>query len=196
MTGCCSPNGPENGFPSVTHCTDDGACIMDAAVGKDKVANVLLPQRARGGADSALLAAQEIARSSAREVLSPLLDTACARLSAVLRRAFDIAVDSASNSAEGMLVGSGFWHMHLVRFYAGALISSPKNFWDGSGHHLSCCLCMSLLPSALLQLDHSPCCRPSQPICRRSNRLLQSDAWFWNLRHYQLSGQLLSSIRC
>ncbi|KAK9832230.1 hypothetical protein WJX74_003725 [Apatococcus lobatus] len=71
------------------------------AVGKDKVANVLLPQRARGGADSALLAAQEIARSSAREVLSPLLDTACARLSAVLRRAFDIAVDSASQSAEG-----------------------------------------------------------------------------------------------
>ena len=75
--------------------------LMGAAVGKDKVANVLLPQRARGGANSALLAAQEIARSSAREVLSPLLDTACARLSAVLRRAFDIAVDSASQTAEG-----------------------------------------------------------------------------------------------
>lgn len=97
---------------------------MDAAVGKDKVANVLLPQRARGGADSALLAAQEIARSSAREVLSPLLDTACARLSAVLRRAFDIAVDSASQTAEGTSrQKSGACNWHSVR-----LALTPETF--------------------------------------------------------------------
>ena len=40
---------------------------------------------------SAFFAAQGIARSAARELLGPLLDTACARLGFVLRRAFDIA---------------------------------------------------------------------------------------------------------
>lgn len=40
-------------------------------------------------------AAEELARSAAREALGPLLDTACARLGAVVKRAYEIAVDQA-----------------------------------------------------------------------------------------------------
>lgn len=40
-------------------------------------------------------AAEELARGAAREALEPLLDAACARLGAVVKRAFDIAAEQA-----------------------------------------------------------------------------------------------------
>ena len=40
-------------------------------------------------------AAEELARSAAREALGPLLDAACTRLGAVVKRAFDIAAEQA-----------------------------------------------------------------------------------------------------
>ncbi len=40
-------------------------------------------------------AAEELARGAAREALGPLLDAACARLGAVVKRAFDIAAEQA-----------------------------------------------------------------------------------------------------
>ena len=53
--------------------------------------NVLLAHKAKGSGVNTGRAAQGIACSAARELLGPLLDTACARLGFVLRRAFDIA---------------------------------------------------------------------------------------------------------
>ncbi|KAK9789025.1 hypothetical protein WJX73_002091 [Symbiochloris irregularis] len=65
------------------------------SVAKTRVANVLLAVKLRGGAvDGAATAAQDIARSSAREALAPLMDAATARLAAILRTTFDIALDS------------------------------------------------------------------------------------------------------
>lgn len=42
-------------------------------------------------------AAEELARGAAREALGPLLDAACARLGAVVKRAYDIAADQAQH---------------------------------------------------------------------------------------------------
>lgn len=67
------------------------------AVAKTRVANVLMALKLRGGAvDGAATAAQDIARSSAREALAPLMDAAAARLAAILRRTFDLALDTLS----------------------------------------------------------------------------------------------------
>ncbi len=59
----------------------------------DRVANLLLAYKGRSAAMAGSRAAEDIARQMAREVLGPLLDTACARLAFVLRRSFDIAAD-------------------------------------------------------------------------------------------------------
>lgn len=48
-------------------------------------------------------AAEDIARQTAREVLGPLLDTACARLAFVLRRVFEIAADRAIASGKSRI---------------------------------------------------------------------------------------------
>ena len=64
------------------------------AVTRDKVANLLLAYKGRSGGGTGRVA-EELARAAAREALSPLLDTACARLGAVVRRAYDIAADQA-----------------------------------------------------------------------------------------------------
>ena len=70
------------------------------AVAKTRVANVLLALKLKGNAvDGAATAAQDIARSSAREALAPLMDCATARLASVLRTTFDIALDTLSASA-------------------------------------------------------------------------------------------------
>ena len=63
------------------------------AVAKSQVMNVLLAMRTRGQPDGTARAAQDIARASARGALLPLLDHACQRLMAVLRRVFDVALD-------------------------------------------------------------------------------------------------------
>ncbi len=48
---------------------------------------------AKGSGVNIALAARGIARSVARELLSPMLDAACARLGFVLRRAYDVACE-------------------------------------------------------------------------------------------------------
>ena len=59
---------------------------------RDRVANMLLAYSGRGGGGCAR-AAEELARGAAKEALGPLLDAACGRLGAVVRRAFDIAAE-------------------------------------------------------------------------------------------------------
>ena len=73
------------------------------AVAKDKVANVLLASKGRGPAGGPAHTAQDLARSIARELLGPLLDTACSRLASLLRHTFDIAADS-----QQLLQGTSF----------------------------------------------------------------------------------------
>lgn len=77
----------------VNHNTKEGGglTLCGGAVPREKVVNVLLAHKAKGSGVNTGRAAQGIARSAARELLGPLLDTACARLGFVLRRAFDIA---------------------------------------------------------------------------------------------------------
>ena len=62
------------------------------AVARDKVANVLLATKGRASGGEAHTA-QGLARSIARELLGPLLETACSRLASLLRHAFDIAAE-------------------------------------------------------------------------------------------------------
>ena len=81
---------------------DSGWLCHVPAVARDRVANVLLALRVKGGpSEGAHRAAQDIARQAARDLLGPLLDTACARLGSVLRRAFDIAADVQTLAAGG-----------------------------------------------------------------------------------------------
>lgn len=61
---------------------------------RDKVANMLLAYKGRNGGGISKVA-EELARSAARETLGPLLDMACTRLGAVVRRAYDIAAEQA-----------------------------------------------------------------------------------------------------
>lgn len=70
-------------------------CVL--VVARDKVANVLLAYQVRKNTGGAMQAAQDIARNAARELLGPLIDTACARLGNVLRRCLDIATESATH---------------------------------------------------------------------------------------------------
>ena len=88
----CKP-APEEHF-QLPHRQADRCLFADdnarCAVSREKVANVLL---AKGSGLNIAHAAQGIARSVARELLSPLLDAACARLGFVLRRAYDVACE-------------------------------------------------------------------------------------------------------
>lgn len=89
----------------------------------DKVANILLAQSGRGTAS----AAEGIARAAAKELLAPLLEIACARLAAVLRKVFDMAAEQAQ------LVASASRADNLrpyVAFHA-ALRSSYHSFIGG-----------------------------------------------------------------
>ena len=80
------------------------------AVARDRVANVLLALRVKGcPSEGAHRAAQDIARQAARDLLGPLLDTACARLGSVLRRAFDIAADVQTLAAGGCELAVTSW---------------------------------------------------------------------------------------
>lgn len=68
--------------------------VLLHVVAKDKVANVLLASKGRGASGGPAHTAQDLARNIARELLGPLLETACSRLASLLRHAFDIAADS------------------------------------------------------------------------------------------------------
>ncbi len=75
------------------HCGNAVRC----AVAQAHVANVVLAAglRGQGGAAAAEQAARQVARAQAKALLLPLLDTAIARLAAVLRRTWQLAVDHA-----------------------------------------------------------------------------------------------------
>jgi hypothetical protein len=69
-----------------------GACRCPPACLAGMTATVMLPSRNGGGVGKA---AEELARGAAREALEPLLAAACARLGAVVKRAYDIAAEQA-----------------------------------------------------------------------------------------------------
>ncbi len=80
------------------------------------MANVLL---AKGSGLNIAHAAQGIARSVARELLSPLLDAACARLGFVLRRAYDVACER-----QQLLEGTqGRFNIYYIRMMIGSVVS-------------------------------------------------------------------------
>jgi hypothetical protein len=76
-----------------------GDRALAAAVARDKIANVLLAYKGKNNHGGAARAAEDIARQTARELLGPLLDTACSRLALVIRRVFDIAVECSAAGA-------------------------------------------------------------------------------------------------
>lgn len=92
------------------------------AVARDKVANVLLAYKGKNNYGGPARAAEDIARQSAREMLGPLLDTACRRLGFVIRRVVDIAADTtmASGPSKDIL-------QPYVAFHA-ALRAAHQNF--------------------------------------------------------------------
>ncbi|CAH9099973.1 unnamed protein product [Cuscuta europaea] len=62
-------------------------------VSREKVANILLAHAGRGGSRGITDAAAEIAKAATRSWLSPLLQTACDRLSFVLGNLFELAIE-------------------------------------------------------------------------------------------------------
>ena len=82
----------------IDHCNNSGIYVFTplaaVVVARDKVANVLLASKGRGASGGSAHTAQDLARSIAKELLGPLLETACSRLASLLRHAFDIAADS------------------------------------------------------------------------------------------------------
>ena len=91
---------------------------------RDKVANLLLAYSSRNGSGGVAKAAEELARTAAREALGPLLDTACARLGAVVKRAYDIAAEQTQ-----LQRGAGTLRPY-VAFHA-ALRSAFQSFMHG-----------------------------------------------------------------
>lgn len=87
---------------------------IPAAVATDRVANLLLAYKGRSAFMAPSRAAEDIARQMAREVLGPLLDTACARLAFVLRRVFEIAADRAIAGGGVMCVSAPFLSLCAV----------------------------------------------------------------------------------
>nr|GMD84096.1 dynamin-related protein 5A-like [Ipomoea batatas] len=67
--------------------------IACPTISREKVANILLAHAGRGGSRGVTDAAAEIARAAARSWLSPLLDTACDRISFVLGNLFELAIE-------------------------------------------------------------------------------------------------------
>jgi hypothetical protein len=76
------------------------------------------PTQGKNHLGGAARAAEDIARQTARELLSPLLDAACARLAFILRRALDLAADKCLKHGEGAragVVGSATHALQLQR---------------------------------------------------------------------------------
>lgn len=62
-------------------------------IAQDRIANVLLAYKSKSSYGGPARAAEDLARNTARDLLGPLLDTACARLGFVLRRVLDLSAD-------------------------------------------------------------------------------------------------------
>ena len=82
------------------------------------------PTRRNGGGVGK--AAEELARGAAREALGPLLDAACTRLGAVVKRAFDIAAEQAQLQ-RGAGGGAGLGG----RGRCGAAGAAERAWWAG-----------------------------------------------------------------
>eukprot|EP00884_Botryococcus_braunii_P011386 jgi/Botrbrau1/20248/Bobra.31_1s0037.1 len=63
------------------------------SVSTEKVANILLAATGQGQAHAEARAAQDIAAAAAKQLIGPLLDAACTRLSSIIRRCYDIAAE-------------------------------------------------------------------------------------------------------
>ena len=145
-------------LPHQTALLSPGGHRYMGAVAKTRVANVLLALKLRGGAvDGAATAAQDIARSSAREALAPLMDAATARLASILRATFDIALDALSTHP-GARIAGGFggillrvrsvWDKPLA--CTPSLLVASAAVIDGCGLHEKFC-CFGLT----IDIDHS-----------------------------------------
>jgi hypothetical protein len=73
---------------------------LPPALATDRVANLLLAYKGRSSVFAPGRAAEDIARQMARDMLGPLLDTACARLAYVLKRVVEASSDRALASGE------------------------------------------------------------------------------------------------
>eukprot|EP00887_Chlorella_sp_A99_P005155 scaffold40.g5155.t1 len=104
--GVTAPVRPPNaslrlfGGAAFERCLQEFAAAAQAlefpALPRDKIANILLAYKSRSGSGGAAKAAEELARCAARDALGPLLDASCARLGAVVKRAYDIAAEAAA----------------------------------------------------------------------------------------------------
>ena len=94
------------------------------------MANVVLAAglRGQGGAAAAEQAARQVACAQAKALLLPLLDTAIARLAAVLRRTWQLAVDHAvpeggsSNEQLTVLSEKLAWIIHCMALMPGGIM--------------------------------------------------------------------------
>ncbi|KAM0944673.1 putative dynamin GTPase [Dioscorea sansibarensis] len=109
---------------------------------REKVANILLAHAGRGGGGGISEAAAEIARAAARAWLAPLLDTACERLSFILKNLFDLAMERNRNHASdcrrnnGDMDGYIGFHAALRRSYNNFISELSKKSKQLVRHHL------------------------------------------------------------
>lgn len=89
-------------------------------------------------------AAEELARGAAREALGPLLDAACARLGAVVKRAFDIAAEQSQLQRGSGKLGSAISRTEC---------RIPPGCWVLVTPLLACSI-LSLLLSSLLPAEY------------------------------------------
>lgn len=97
-------------------------CLEFGVVSRERVANILLAYKGRNGGGVGM-AAEELARGAAREVLEPLLNSACTRLGAVVKRAYDIATEQAQ-----LQRGSGYERLRPYVAFHAALRSAFQAF--------------------------------------------------------------------
>ncbi|KAJ0977407.1 hypothetical protein J5N97_012881 [Dioscorea zingiberensis] len=93
---------------------------------REKAANILLAHAGCGGGGGISEAAAEIARAAARAWLAPLLDTACERLSFILKNLFDLAMERNSEHDSDYRRNNGDMDGYIG--YHAALRCSYNNF--------------------------------------------------------------------
>ncbi|GMH41703.1 hypothetical protein BSKO_09613 [Bryopsis sp. KO-2023] len=109
------------------------------SVAQNRMANVLLSVRGRNRYGGGGQAAEDIARTTAREALAPLLTAACSRLGNILRRVYDIAAERAQmteSSAESLRPFVAF-HATLRSAYHSFISRLEQQTQALVKHHLS-----------------------------------------------------------
>ncbi len=77
-----------------------GCRVVSAGMSSDRLRNIMYAYKGKHHTGGSAKAAEDIARQAAKEALGPLLDAACIRLSAILRRLYDIAADRAAATSK------------------------------------------------------------------------------------------------